>query len=295
MNVLDYLGNAHGYDVLSAIADMQPATIADIRTVVDASWRCVKGRISQLVEMGLASRDTTGPVMTLSLTELGETVVGHLRQIPRSSYLGYDCTDVLRKGKSARMLAVMAASTPCNMSTLIRIAGGQPKYESERIHLFERMGLVTITPGRYRAKIVELTADGCSVWSHIRDAMTAVDPGAFDPVDSASVPIGRPYGDRVIPDMPDYCRCEFARRTATSDPIVCVSVYIDDVDSDGLRPVYEVAHPATNGLFRICHDYDPNTGLWRSSDEDVSAKTLAKHMDGDGTHPLNGFEFPEVD
>ena len=66
MTFLGYLGNAHGYDVLSAIADMQPATIADIRTVVDASWRCVKGRISQLVEMGLASRDTTGPVMTLS-------------------------------------------------------------------------------------------------------------------------------------------------------------------------------------------------------------------------------------
>lgn len=295
MAFIEYLQSANGYDVLMAIADMQPCTVLDISQDLEIETSSIYKRFILLERMGIAYRHGNGPAMTLALTVLGEAVAGQIRKIIRSDTDGSDCSEILRKGKMARLLVIMAAYTPCRMTTLVRIAGGCGANQYECINRMEELGVVTVTPGVANSKIVTLTSRGCEVWSHLREILATIDPDEYESYIDSLAPIGRSYGDLIIPDIPDYCRCAYASATVLDDPLVCVSVRLDDPDGSGLRPVYEAAFLESNGLFCICHDYNPNTGLWTSCDQDVTAETVRNHMEREGTRPMKGFEFREAE
>ena len=295
MEFIEFLQSRNGFNVLMAIAETQPCTLRDLYHTLKVDSSTIGRRLTPLEEMGIIACDGNGASMTVSLTEPGETVVEHLRSISQIDPLGFNNIDDALQKRYPRILVILAVYSPCKLTKLIRLIGGFEAGAFDCLQRMEEAGIVTITPSTANSKIVSLTYRGCTIWAHLREIVAAIDPDDYESYIDSLAPIGRSYGDLIIPDIPDYCRCAYASATVLDDPLVCVSVRLDDLDGSGLRPVYEAAFLESNGLFCICHDYNPNTGLWTSCDQDVTAETVRNHMEREGTRPLNGFEFREVE
>ena len=106
--------------------------------------------------------------------------------------------------------------------------------------------------------------------------------------------IGRCYGDFVLPDLPDYKRCPYASRTRTGEPIMGVSFHHAETYGYGLRPSYTVVVQLGIQSYLVGYDYNPNIGIWRTSDPDVPFSKARKGYRKHGAQPLDGFELAEV-
>ena len=106
--------------------------------------------------------------------------------------------------------------------------------------------------------------------------------------------VGQDYGDLILPNLPDYCRCPYASRTRTGEPIMGVSFRHVETYGYGLRPSYTVVVRVGLQSYMVGYDYNPNIGIWRTSDVEVPFSKAKKGYRKNGAQPLKGFELQEV-
>lgn len=92
-------------------------------------------------------------------------------------------------------------------------------------------------------------------------------------------------------DSGEYPMCRYARMNRSGDLIV--GVYQDvELTDDGSRTVFDVVvNQDDSGTYDWGHDYDPDTGLWKTGCYGLTIQQIA--LKARGLTPLRGFVFAE--
>ena len=294
IKLLDYLANPHGWEVLTAIAEMQPCSKTDVYNRVPGMSKTLKSRIDQLEWMGLISRKVTYKTQMITLTPKGAQIVEYLRDVASTDLGDFDGTHLLTTGRISKLLVIIAGRQPCCISNIYFEVGGNRSLLVDTCSILGRMGLISFDVGPYRSKVMSLTEKGSEVWAKLSVAVELTEDMAGGDSRKGTDGIGRVYGMETIPDIPQFGICRFADVNASGDDLKAVFVRLDDSDGYGLRPVYEAVCSSERGGFYICHDYNPNTGKWLTSDYCHSRDGVLETMERLWARPLRGFAVAGV-